>query len=191
MLTDTGSICLKLIFINDVESEVPDKQFRDILFQISITSIIYDKFDSSHEYWERPNSREDHLRKCLGYFEIEYINNPCFVTVAVNPKEHYEFFEDNSINKKHKRIKKESSGMDFENYARRYLLVNDCAFFFQKSPLDMKQTARLTVIDGEMQQKTVTKTKFLQLNDKRFYFSYGITSLPLSNPNLKNVNEYK
>ena len=30
----------------------------------------------------------------------------------------------------------------------------------------MKQTARLTVIDGEMQQKTVTKTKFLQLNDK-------------------------
>ena len=115
MLTDTGSICLKLIFINDVESEVPDKQFRDILFQISITSIIYDKFDSSHEYWERPNSREDHLRKFLGYFEIEHINNPCFVTVAVNPKEHYEFFEDNSINKKHKRIKKESSGMDFEN----------------------------------------------------------------------------
>ena len=32
----------------------------------------------------------------------------------------------------------------------------------------MKQMSRLTVIDGEMQQKTVTKSTFSQFNDKRF-----------------------
>ena len=40
--------------------------------------------------------------------------------------------------------------------------------FFEKPKADMKQMSRLTVIDGEMQQKTVTKSTFSQLNDKRF-----------------------
>ena len=40
--------------------------------------------------------------------------------------------------------------------------------FFEKPKADMKQMSRLTVIDGEMQQKTVTKSTFFQFNDKRF-----------------------
>ena len=63
--------------------------------------------------------------------------------------------------------------------------------FFQKSPPDTKQTPRLTVSDGEMQQKTVTEIKFLQFNDKRFYFSNRTTSLPLSYSYLKDQNKYK
>ena len=35
------------------------------------------------------------------------------------------------------------------------------------------------------------KTKFSQFNDKRFYFSDGITSLPLSHPYLKKLAEFK
>ena len=110
--------------------------------------------------------------------------------MAVHPKEYYESFEDNSFNKEHKGIKKGSHGMEFENYARRILLVIDCNFF-EKGPVDTKQTARLSVTDVEMQQKTVTKTKFSQFNDKKFYFSNGITSLPLSHSYLKDLNECK
>ena len=46
------------------------------------------------------------MRKCLGYFEIENIDNPCFLTIACNPKEYYELFENSYVNKKHKGIKK-------------------------------------------------------------------------------------
>ena len=37
--------------------------------------------------------------KKLGRYEIEDIDNPCFVTPAVNPKEYFKFFSDDSVNK--------------------------------------------------------------------------------------------
>ena len=42
-----------------------------------------------------------------------------------------------------------------------------------------------------MQQKTVIKTKVLQFNDKRFYFSNEIILLPLSHSYLNDLNKYK
>ena len=45
----------------------------------------------------------------------------------------------------------------------------------------------LTVDPGEMQKKTSLKTKFSQFNGKRFYVSDGITSLPISHPVLKEL----
>ena len=42
-----------------------------------------------------------------------------------------------------------------------------------------------------MQQKTVPKTKFSQFNNKWFYYSDDVTSLPLSHPDLKDLNDYK
>ena len=41
---------------------------------------------------------------------------------------------------------------------------------FEKPPTEAKQVSKLTVDKGEMVKKTVKKTKFSQLNDKRFYF---------------------
>ena len=39
--------------------------------------------------------------------------------------------------------------------------------------------------------ETVKKKKFSQLNDKRYYFSCGIVSLPFSHPHLQKINEFK
>ena len=58
--------------------------------------------------------------------------------------------------------------------------------FFDKPKTHTKQVSKLTVVDGEKQQKTATKAEFSQFNDKRFYFSEFITSLHLSHPYLKN-----
>ena len=38
---------------------------------------------------------------------------------------------------------------------------------------------------------SVNKVKFASLNDKRYYFSDGIVSLPYGHPLLKEVREYK
>ena len=80
--------------------------------------------------------------------------------------------------------------MDFENYVDRILALNDCDFF-EKLKADMKQVSRLTVIDSEFQEKAVTKIKFSEFHDKRFYFSDGISSLPISHPYLQDLIDYK
>ena len=68
-------------------------------------------------------------------------------------------FEDSFINKNHKRIKKGSAEMAFENYASKILSLNNCDTFI-RPPVDFNEVSRLTVFDDEMQQKAVVKTKF-------------------------------
>ena len=86
---------------------------------------MYDRFDSSHECWEQFNSRKETLYKSLGYFEIENIDNPCILTITCNPKEYFELFENNKVNKKHREIKKGSLGMNFENYASKLVSLTN------------------------------------------------------------------
>ena len=42
-----------------------------------------------------------------------------------------------------------------------------------------------------MVKTVVTKTKFSQLNDKRFYFPDGVLSLPYGNPSLSEIENFK
>ena len=67
--------------------------------------------------------------------------------------------------------------MKFENFANtiRKSLVNFDTF--EKPPTEHKEVSGFSVFQGEMVKKTVFKTKFSQLNDKRFYFTDGIVSL--------------
>lgn len=98
VLTDIDSTCLQFFFISNPKSEICKKKYRDIIFEVIIASKIYGRFDSSHEHWEKLNVRQEDLRKCLGYFEIKSIDNPCFPTRACNPKENYELFENSYVN---------------------------------------------------------------------------------------------
>ena len=42
-----------------------------------------------------------------------------------------------------------------------------------------------------MQMKSVSKTQFGQLNDKRFYFANGLVSLPYGHPTLEELRKEK
>ena len=126
----------------------------------------------------------------MGYFETEHIDNPCVLTIAANPKEYFEMFEDKGIYKKHKGIKKGSSGLGFENFSQRIKSLDNFDTF-EKTPADFKEVFRFTVKAGEIRKETVVKNKFSQINDKRFYFPDGILSLPFHHPNLKELNELK
>ena len=81
VLTDTDSTRLKFVFVSSTDSDIPDKKFRDIIFEIIVASKIYNRFDSSNVYWEKFGARKENLRRCLGYFEIEHIDSPCFATL--------------------------------------------------------------------------------------------------------------
>ena len=94
------------------------------------------------------------------------------------------------LNKKHKGIKKGSTGLGFENFSNRITsLVNFDTF--KKPPLDTKKVSRLTVVNGEMIRTMLPKNKFLQQNDKKFYFPNGIVSLPFHHPSLFEIVELK
>lgn len=111
----------------------------------------------------------------MGLYKIENVDDPCYVTLAVNPKEYFEFFKSYSTNKKHKGIKKGSKGMDSENYAERIKSLKNFDTFEQPKN-EYKKVNRFVVKKGEMVTTSVVKTRFLQINDKHFYFPNGVLS---------------
>ena len=125
VLTDTDSTCLLFLIICNVKNSIPDKQFREVIFEVIVANKIYDRFNTSRTYWENLMRENRNCKKCLGYLEIERIDNPCEIVVAVNPKEYYEHFEDFRCNKQHKGIKKGSPGINFENFTKRIVSVNE------------------------------------------------------------------
>ena len=130
-------------------------------------------------------------KKKLGYYEIESIDNPCYVTIAVNPKEHFEVFKNQKTNKKHKGIKKGSYGIEFNNFAGR---IKSRVNFdtFQKPPAESTKRSLVSLsFKAKWGKNTVQKTKFSQLNDKRLYFPNSIVSLPYGHQNLKKIDDFK
>ena len=190
ILTDTDSTCLMFQIICNVKNNIHDKKFGDVLFEVMIADDIYNRFDTSPEYWEKFNARKPELQKCLGYFEIESINNHCQIVVAVNPKEYSEHFEDFHCNKKHKDVKKGSPGMNFENFTKRIASVAEIENF-DNPKNEYQQQQRFSIVGGEMQNISIMKTKLSQANDKRFYSLNGITSLPIGHPYLRELTKYK
>ena len=130
ILTDTDSTSLKFLFISDPNSETSESKFREIIFEVVTTSKIYQRFDSSHEFWDNVSARKEHKRKKLGCYEIEHIDNLCILTIAANLTEYFEMFEDvTNIYKKHKGIKKGSSGFGFENFSQIIKSLNNFDIF--------------------------------------------------------------
>lgn len=119
VLTDIDSICIFFIFICKSSCNVPNEKFRDVLFEVIINNKILNWLDTSPKFCGRFTVRDKDLRKKLGYFAIENIDDPCLVTFAVNPKEYVEQLQREHVNKKHKGVRKGAAGMEFESYSRR------------------------------------------------------------------------
>ena len=125
----------------------------------------------------------------MGLYEIEHINNPNVCTIAVNPKEYFEKFKNRDINKKHKGVKKGTRGMMFENYAER---IKQLRFDLNILPShEFVTQRRFEIRNTEMKMKAIKKVKFARLNDKRYYFSDGIVSLPFGHILLEKARQYK
>ena len=120
----------------------------------------------------------------MALYEVESIDDPCLVTLAANPKEYFEYFQSQKVNKKHKGIKKGAPRMNYENYSERVEPLYDFESFV-KPKNEMKKVVRFSVKKGEMTTHQIEKNKFSHINDKRFYFPNAIVSLPFGHGALK------
>ena len=103
VLTDTDSKSLKFILTLEPNSETLENKFRDTIFEVITASKIYERFDSSYKFWNIFGARKERKRKKLRYYEIENIDNPCVLTLVVNPKEYLELLKDRYLDKKTQR----------------------------------------------------------------------------------------
>ena len=119
VLTDTDSTCIQFLVISSIDSTFTESFVRDIIFEVFSRTPIVDRFDKSHRFWKRFDVHDESNQKVLGLYEVESIDDPCYVTLAVNPKEYFEYFKSQNTNKKHKGIKKGTPGMNCDNFAER------------------------------------------------------------------------
>ena len=59
-----------------------------------------ERFDKSDKFWELFSVCIPENQRVLGLYEVENINDPCLVTLAINPKEYFEYFKSENVNKK-------------------------------------------------------------------------------------------
>ena len=111
-LRDTDNTSVFFVFICDLKSCVDGRKSRVIIFEVMKKSKIFDRLDLSDDFWEQFGIQDRKLKKQVGLFEIENINKPNVITIALNSKEYYERFDDHSDNKI-QRIKKVCSRYGF------------------------------------------------------------------------------
>ena len=103
ILTDTDSTSLQFIVTSSLQSTFTEEQVRNVLFEIFSENEIRERFDKSDKFWELFGLCRPENEKVLGLYEVDSINDPCLVTLAVNPKEYFEYFKSENVNKKTQR----------------------------------------------------------------------------------------
>ena len=188
ILTDTDSCSLQFTFITDLKSSISEDEARKLIFEILLLKK-GDRLDTSDEFFDQFFCRNKSTKKQVGLYEVERIDNANLVTRAVNPKEYIEIFKNKAINKKHKGIKKSSPGMNFESFASRIMDVRDWTYS-QKRAKNIKQM-RFQLKRTDMRLMKSYRTQFAGLNDKRYYLTDGVTSLPYGHFLIADLEEKK
>ena len=85
-------------------------------------------------------------------------------------------------------MRRDTPGICFESYAMRINTLRDIDCKNEEKKVMQK---RLQVKNTNMTMTGVNKVQFASLNDKRYYFSDGIVSLPFGYPSLNEVRDYK
>ena len=85
-LTDTDSSSVFFVFICDSSSSVDERKSRDIIFKVIKKSKIFDRLDLLNDFWNQFEIQNKKLKKQVGLSEIESIDKPKIITIALNPK---------------------------------------------------------------------------------------------------------
>ena len=124
ILTDTDSCSLQFTFIAELRSKISEEEARKLILEILLLKK-GKRLDTSDEFYEQFFCRNKSIKKQVGLYEVESIDNANLVTIALNPKKYFEVFKNKAINKKHKGVKKSTCGMDFESFASRIMDVRE------------------------------------------------------------------
>lgn len=93
------------------------------------------------------------------------------ITIAVNPKEQFEYFLDKGLKKKYKGVQKDTAGIKFEANAGKVMDLKEYTDDYKKPK---KLIQRRFQIKNTMQMVTIKKSQFAVLNDKRYFFYISI-----------------
>ena len=126
-LSDTDSTSIFFVFICDLSCNVREDEARNIIFEVMLKSKVFRRLDLSAEHYDKFKCRNENLKKRVAFFEVENIDMPNIITIALNLKEYYERFADTTDNKKHKGLKKPTPDMDFDPYSSR---LSDLSEYF-------------------------------------------------------------
>ena len=163
----------------------------DILLIIFLDNDIHKRLDLSSEFFTQFGKQNPAVRKQVGLYEFENIEHGIICAIYVNPKEYLELygilFE---VNKKHKGVKRGTKGMNFDKHASRILTLEDAREGTNRFAKKQKQT-RFKNWKGNMIIETIQKCEFGQLNDKRYVFPDGISSLPYGHLHLREIENFK
>ena len=119
-------------------------------------------------------------------YEIESIDNANICTITVNPKEYFEKLKNRLINKKHKGVRRDMPGMNFESYAERINVLKETGSDKNEKKLVQK---RLQVKNTEMKMTSGNKIQFASLNEKQYYFLGGL--FLCHHPTLSSLRDFK
>ena len=158
------------------------------MFEILKKSKIPEWLDRSDNFWKQFGIYDENTKNVMGLYEIENIDNPNICTIAINPKEYFEKFKNWEINKKHKGVRRDTPGMNFESYAEKVSSIRQIDIVCNDQKLVQK---RLHVKNTNMTMTSTNKVKFPSTNDKRYYGYDGIVSLPFGHQLLNENREYK
>ena len=89
-----------------------------------------------------------------------------------------------STTKKHKGVRRDTKGMNFECYTERIATLKEPDAETNKKQIVDK---RLQLTNTEMKITGQNKVQFTTLNGKRYYFSDGIVSLSYGHPLLSKI----
>ena len=124
ILTNTDSCSLQFTFIAELRSKISEEEARKLILEILLLKK-GKRLDTSDEFYEQFFCRNKSIKKQVGLYEVESIDNANLVTIALNPKKYFEVFKNKAINKKHKGVKKSTCGMNFESFASRIMDVRE------------------------------------------------------------------
>ena len=188
ILTDTDSCSIQFLFLTDLKSHITENESRKLIFEIILLKV-GQRIDTSDDFYAQFLCQNKKNKKKVRLYEVESIDNTKIFTIALNPKEYFEVFRNKAINKKHKGVKKSTPWLNFEAFASRIMYLKEYSYA-EKLPRTIKQK-RFQIKNTSMQMKTVTRKQFAGLNDKRFYFTVSITSLPFGHLFLTEIKEHK
>ena len=127
------------VFIYNLSCSVDERKSSDIIFEVMKTSKIFDRIDLLNDFWNQFEIQNKKLKKQMVFFEIESIDKPNIITIALNPKEYYEQFHDHSDNKKHKGLKMSTRDMGFDSYSERLADLNKFSTEVFRKPKKIQQ----------------------------------------------------
>ena len=126
------------------------------------------------------------LKKQVGLYEVENVSNGNILTIAVNPKGYFEKYKDYSVNKKHKGVRRNTPGMDFEAYSVRICSLHE---FCQQNKSKKIEQKRFQIINDSMQMRSVKKNSICWIKRQAFLLPWWNTFTPIWTRTRKNKNK--